>query len=207
MKSLLIFGDSWPFGAELSQDELTYGDLLAAQRSLTLYNFSQPSTSIPHLLLQFRAAIAQGHCNTQAVFFLTGVDRDLVWHQGRTRELNPTHPEDVDWYAKYNSPELSEYRVNTTLIALQSLCRKYNIDDYYIWGWDSVLLWSEVDSAKIYKDCIADVFLEGAILPSAVSKINYLKNSQNRFIWPNSGHPNQLGHQRIADLLHHWICT
>lgn len=205
--SLLIFGDSWPFGAELKQNELAYGELLSVRLDQPLCNFSQPSTSIPHLLLQLRTALDQAHSDCTAVFFLTGVDRDLVWHHGRTRELNPTRLEDVDWYAKYNSPELTAYRVNTTLIALQTMCAKRNIRDYYVWGWDQVGLWPEVDTARIFKQTVADVFLEGIPVPRGISKIMHLKNSKNQYIWPNSGHPNQLGHQRIADLLQEWICT
>ena len=206
MTPLLIFGDSWPYGAELKQNELAYGDLIAAHLGQTCCNFSQPSTSIPHLLLQLRTAIDQGHGDCTAVFFLTGVDRDLVWYYGNTRELNPTQPSDVDWYAKYNSPELTAYRVNTTLIALQAMCAKYNIRDYYIWGWDQVDLWPEVDTDRMHQQTVADVFLEDKNVPQS-SKIMHLKNSRNQYIWPNLGHPNQLGHQRIADLLQEWICT
>jgi len=93
------------------------------------------------------------------------------------------------------------------LIALQAICAKYNIRDYYVWGWDQIGLWSEVDPDRIYKQTVADVFLEGETVALGGSKIMHLKNSQNKFIWPNSGHPNQLGHQRIADLLQEWICT
>ena len=207
MTPLLIFGDSWPFGAELKRNELAYGDLIAAHLGHTCCNFSQPSTSIPHLLLQLRTALDQGHSDCTAVFFLTGVDRDLVWHHGSTRELNPTNPSDVDWYTKYNSPDLTAYRVNTTLIALQAMCAKRNIRDYYIWGWNSVDLWSQVDTDRIYKQTVADVFLGSKIPAPGVSKIAHLKNSRNPYIWPNLEHPNQLGHQRIADLLQEWICT
>jgi len=205
MKSLLIFGDSWPYGAELNQNELAYGELMAALLGQTCCNFSQPSTSIPHLLLQLRSALDQGHSDCTAMFFLTGVDRDLVWNHGRTRELNPASPGDADWYTKYNSPELSAYRVNTTLFALQALCAKYNIHDYYVWGWDRVDLWPEIDQTKIYKDTIADVFLEGAEVLNGASQVVHLKNSKNQFVWPNLGHPNQLGHQKIADILTEWI--
>ena len=204
---MLIFGDSWPYGAELAPDEHPYGILLSNQLGKESFTFAQPSSSIPHLVLQLRLAIAQGFCNTQAIFFLTGVDRDLIWSSNVPKELNPTSPADIDWYVKYNSQALTTYRVNTTLIALQSMCAKYNIEDYYIWGWDKVDLWAEVDQNRIYKDTVADVFLQGANVPTGTTKIMYLKNSKNCFVWPNAGHPNQLGHQRIADLLREWICT
>jgi len=208
MATLFVFGDSWPYGSELQPGEYPYGQLLYQRVGCNdVKSFAEASTSIPHLILQLRSAIAQGANDTKAIFFLTGVDRDLVWEEHCTRELNPSSSGDADWYAKYNSPELTNYRINTTLMALQSMCAKHNIEDYYIWGWDRVELWPEVDQTKIYKDTIADVFLEGAEIPNGTSKIMHLKNSKNRFVWPNMGHPNQLGHQRIADILAEWICT
>jgi hypothetical protein len=208
MSTLLIFGDSWPYGSELTPDEQPYGNLLYQRVGCdNVKLFAQPSTSIPHLILQLRNAIAQGISGTKAVFFLTGIDRDLVWEEHCTRELSPTNPDNIDWYAKYNSPELSQYRVNVTLIALQSMCAKYSIDDYYVWGWDRVDLWPEVDTTKFYANTVADEFLGQADVPHTFSKINHLKNSKNQYIWPNLGHPNQLGHQRIADMLAEWICT
>lgn len=204
---LLIFGDSWPYGSELQPNELPYGQLLANKTGHDVLSFARPSTSIPHLVLQLKSAMAIEFDTATAVFFLTGVDRDLTWVDGTPKELHPTCHDDVDWYLKYSSPELSSYRVNTTLIALQSMCAKRNILDYYIWGWDQVELWPEVDASRIYNQTMADVFLEGADIPPRTNKIMHLKNSKNQYIWPNQGHPNQLGHHRIASLLQDWICT
>jgi lysophospholipase L1-like esterase len=208
MSTLLIFGDSWPHGSELTDTQKPYGDLLYKQIGCTdVITFAEPSTSIPHLILQLNRALSQGLNNCKAVFFLSGVDRDVVWEGDTIRCLSPAAPTDADWYVKYNSPKLSEYRVNVTLIALQLLCAKHNIEDYYIWGWDTVDLWPDINLEKIYPRTIADEFLEGADIPPLMAKIMYLKNSRNPYIWPNMGHPNQLGHQRIADILTEWICT
>ena len=206
MSPLLIFGDSWPQGSELTSDQKPYGDLLYKQIGCTeVITFAEPSASIPHLILQLNQALTQGYNNCKAVFFLSGVDRDLVWEDNTVRCLSPSAPTDVDWYAKYNSPKLSEYRVNVTLVALQLLCAKHNIDDYYIWGWDTVDLWPDVSRDRIYPKTMADEFLEGADVPRSMAKIMYLKNFRNQYIWPNHGHPNQLGHQKIADILADWI--
>ena len=208
MSTLLIFGDSWPQGSELTGTQKPYGDLLYKQIGCTdVITFAEPSTSIPHLILQLNQALAQGFSNCKAVFFLSGVDRDLMWEDHTVRCISPAVPADVDWYVKYNSPELSQYRVNVTLIALQLLCAKHNIEDYYIWGWDTVDLWPEVNLKKIYPNTMADEFLGMVDTPPATTKIIYLTNSSNPYIWPNQGHPNQLGHQKIADILTKWMST
>ena len=208
MSTLLIFGDSWPQGSELTGTQKPYGDLLYKQIGCTdVITFAEPSASIPHLILQLNQALAQGLSNCKAVFFLSGVDRDLMWEDNTVRCISPAVPADVDWYAKYNSPKLSEYRVNVTVIALQLLCAKHCIEDYYIWGWDTVDLWPEVNLKKIYPNTMADEFLGMADTPPATTKIIYLKNSCNPYIWPNQGQPNQLGHHKIADILTKWMST
>ena len=210
MPSLLIFGDSWPSGQELSPNEKPYGDLLYSRIGCdSVKTFSKPATSIPHLILQLNAALEQLKqeiVGSKAVFFLTGVDRELIWVDSKPKELCPSAPQDVQWYTHYNSPELTQYRINVTLVALQSICKKYNIDDYYIWGWDTVELWSSVDTSKFYPNTVADEFVSNIALPADTNKLFYISNTKNPYIWPKMCHPNQHGHQLIADILEKWIC-
>jgi hypothetical protein len=220
MSALLIFGDSWPSGQELVPGEQPYGELLYSRIGCDcVKTFSVPATSIPHLVLQLNSALEQDVAGSKAVFFLTGVDRELIWVDNRPTELCPSAPTDVQWYANYNSPELTQYRINTTLIALQAMCKKYNIEDYYIWGWDTVELWPSVDTSKFYHTTIADEFISDTTLPEDIrhlwpkdtnkitNKLTYISNTKNPYIWPKMCHPNQLGHQLIADVLATWICT
>lgn len=217
MKYLFGFGDSWPQGSELNPEDKTFIELLANDKSLAFKNFSLPSTSIPHLIIQFYRAMhyAQSlNIDTSkilGIFFLTSPDRDLIWKnsdQNVEMHLNPTHPEDKFWYKEIHTAQLVSYRVNTTMVALQSLCKFYNITDRYVWGWDTVDLWKEIDQSKVYHTPIVDYFLDeqsGLEKSPDVSIIEYLYTSKNRYIWPNSGHPNQLGHEKIAEILAHWI--
>jgi hypothetical protein len=211
MPALLIFGDSWPSGEELVPGEQPYGELLYSRIGCDCIKpFSVPATSIPHLVLQLNSALEQDVAGSKAVFFLTGVDRDLIWVNNKPKELCPSVSDDAQWYATYNSPELTQYRINTTLIALQSICKKYDIEDYYIWGWDTVELWPSVDSSKFYHNTIADEFISNTKLPAALPanfhKFSYISNN-TPYIRPKMCHPNQLGHQLIADILAKWICT
>ena len=205
MKKLLFFGDSWPHGDGLENGKQPFPSLVAEKLNCASHNYSQSSSSIAHLVHQLRYAvhhskttgklsytINDGTCN--AIFFLTSPLRDLVFTNGKCKELHPHNPQDLDWYAKYSSDELHTYRTNTTILALQSLCDFYRIQSYYIWGWDKVDLWPEIDQTNFFHCCAAELFTD------CYTNFLDLKNSNNKYL-DISGHPNQMGHQLIADNL------
>jgi len=221
--NLIVCGDSWSWGAELRADEQNFGQLLAHKLSANLYNKSVEASSIPHLIIQLRKAIRECDLTkpTKALFFLTSSDRDLIWSDVLPKGtgfmphrpppyplheeifLNPNDPLHEHWYKTYHSNELCNFRCNTSLITLQSICRHYNIQDYYIWGWSTFTLWAEVDKSKFYDNArtrVFDFFTDDRALHP-----NPKFNASCKYIWPNGGHPNQLGHQHIADMLYPWI--
>lgn len=223
IQKLLIFGDSWPQGSELRSNQTPFGELLARALGVPVMNFSLPSTSIPHLLLQLRQCIGGTDrqkifeiSGSDAVFFLTSPDRDLMWSQNGVKELhvNPMHPDDFDvrWYSQFHTPQLAEFRVNTTLLALQYVCACHGIRDHYIWGWERINLWDEINLNKFWrggKSTILDLFAENDPIKFNGYLNDYANNKANRFIYPNSGHPNQRGHHLIAKELQSWLqpCT
>lgn len=201
MNKLFVFGDSWPQGSELKPGEKTFGEIVANNLGFDFDNRAQPSTSIPHLILQLKEVIDNANFldmykdQSFFLFFLSSPLRDLYWHNGKTMELEPAHPEDADWYVKFHSQELAEYRVNTSLLALQHLITIYKIPSFFVWGWEKVDLWKEVDTSHFYPISCAEMFTDN------YTTFQKLQESKNRYIWPNFGHPNQLGHQLIADNL------
>jgi hypothetical protein len=221
MKNLLIFGDSWPQGSELKPNQRPFGDLLASKLNIPMMNWSAASTSIPHLILQLRDAVTPGaqqrlkkfdHGGSDAIFFLTSPERDVIWKHGLDKELhiNPNHPTDFDvrWYSEFWTPELSSFRVNTTLLALQKLCEIHGIRDHYIWGWDPIELWPDLDVTKFWKhgkSSVLDLFLENDTISCNGTLMDYIANKENKFVYPNGGHPNQRGHQLIANELEAWL--
>lgn len=221
--NLIVCGDSWSAGAELRDHEQNFGQLLACRLNATLYNQSIDASSIPHLIIQLRTAIQQ--CDlaqpTKALFFLTSPDRDLIWSDILPRGtgfskthppphskmeeilLNPNDPLHEHWYRKYYSHELANFRCNSSILALQTICRYHNIQDYYIWGWSRFKLWPEVDQTKFYNNGATRVFDFFTNDPDTSPGPEF--NALCEYIWPNGGHPNQLGHQLIADQLCAWI--
>lgn len=224
IEKLLIFGDSWPQGSELRHNQRPFGEVLASQLSVPCWNHSRPSTSIPHLILQLNGVTDPSRSwykfeikNSDAIFFLTSPDRDLIWDQTGYKELYlaPNHVEDnlaVQWYTKFHTPQLAEFRVNSTLLALQKLCEIHQIRDHYIWGWNRVDLWPEIDQTKFWRSgrsTVLDLFAENDAIQFNGLLHDYCNNRENRFVYPNGGHPNQRGHQLIADALRDWLapCT
>jgi len=195
-------------GAELDNDELPFAAVLARQLNAGYIHVAEDASSIPHLVLQLKTAIDKiPKDNTQpvlATFLLTSLDRDLMWSTTTPKgtgfmESNPppyNAPELVylnghdplhrDWFLEYHSEELSSYRTNTTILALQQMCRFHNIQDHWAWAWtmeNSVQLWPEVDTSRFY--------LNGK---SSMKDSEFDSVKVNRRI----GHPDQQQHNLMA---------
>lgn len=208
-KMLLSFGDSWPFGAELPQGCLTYGDQLAYDRHLPHKNFSRPATSIENLVLQLQQAIETIDVrDTIAVFTLTSPTRSMwVDPDGRIIELHVRNEDLISkTYFKYIwSQDLDHYKVNVTILALQRICQQYGIDDYYVSGFSPIKAnFPGINQNKIYPNTLTDL-LKCQIPVNIVNNMDFSIDKQNPFIWPNECHPNQAGHTEIANKLGIWI--
>jgi lysophospholipase L1-like esterase len=216
-KLLLSFGDSWAYGAELpdvDREQLNFTGQLADLLQIDqIKNFSEVGSSISHLQIQLRNAIANcqhqiSQCTTTAVFFLTGQERFLFFdHRGDFANLTASgyiaRPLQYDlrsqfdsiynfYYKNIHSTAADVITLNTNLLALQAICQHYNIQDYYISGWEKLDLWPEVNTARIYahgqQHCGDFLNLD-----------NHLKNDQ--YIVPGGTHPNAAGHRLIAQAL------
>lgn len=205
--SLLIFGDSWAYGAELDpelREQQCFGGQLGRLLKVDrVWNFAETGSSISHLHLQLDAALSSiqifPSVRYTAVFFLTGQQRFLAFDpdnefynlipagasirpvQHRHRTLIETVN---DFYYKHiQSDRADRVTLNTNLIALQARCRYHGIQDYYISGWQHLDLWPEVDQTRIYPQHCIDIFGTGA------------------YFAPNESHPNSNGHRLIAEHL------
>ena len=225
-KSLIVFGDSWVRGSELRENEKSFGQLVAERLSLNYSNYAQPASSITHLVVQLKDFLKKlTDCNENpnewiAIFFLTGKERHLSWLNndwtfhtpsgGYANRGRPTGQEAHEltklYYKYFFSDQQTDLHTNTALITLQSICQKHNIQDFYIQGWQQFDLWAEVDHSRVYKDgkiSCAD-FFNLKVYPG-----NHTINIDNKnpYIYPNKSHPNQQGHQLIADRLVEWIAS
>lgn len=215
--TLLTFGDSWPQGVELEPHVPRYGEVL--QKLLQIdkfYNYGQGGTSNEHMILQFQHYVNNHHQagdRAIAVFFLTNPHRTAYFPvdagfnvYGLERQNWNQEAREVfikNWLHFY-SDDVAMMRSSLAVVALQQWCKLHNIDDYYFSGWVKYTNWLPmVDLDKIWaqgQETAGDWF--GA----AGHNGEHLTDVENNpYIQPNFAHPNQLGHELIANKLAHWI--
>jgi len=201
---LVTFGDSWPYGAELKSHEKTYGKVLSENLQCKFLNKAIGGSCIDSMVLQLKDFLAESYNpNTKicALFFITSLHRALLFNP-QTNEPRSIYPmenhEDstIRNYFKYvHCSELHKFRANVAILALQKICKEYNIDDRYLIGWvDPALDYPGIDKQKIFPQSAVEIL--GASADHECST-----NYQHRYFYPNTDHPNEAGHKVIAD----WI--
>ena len=206
MSRLVVFGDSWPYGAELKAGEKTFGELLHEKLGTDSFvNCSQEGTSIDHLVVQLKQYMSQADVGTDiAVFFISNPIRYMIHKKGNWDTIRPTGDKSMNtrfYYEYLQSDELDNHRANTCILALQNMCRYSTtiVKDIYLEGW-SAIDWS-------YPSINKQKFLPKSALQMFEANMNnqtneLVKNQRNPFIYPNKYHPNQKGHTLIAEELY-----
>jgi len=206
MKRLVVFGDSWPYGAELKAGEKTFGELLHEKLGTDSFvNCSQEGTSIDHLIVQLKQYMSKADVGTDiAVFFISNPIRYMIHKEGNWDTIRPTGDKSMNtrfYYEYLQSDELDNHRANTSILALQAMCRYSTtiIKDIYLEGW-SAIDWS-------YPSINKQKFLPKSALQMFEANMNkqtneLVKNQRNPFIYPNKYHPTQKGHTLIAEELY-----
>lgn len=209
MTRLLVFGDSWPYGAELQAGEKTFGEILHEKLGTDSFiNCSQEGTSIDHLVLQLKKYLSQPKSSTDiAVFFITNPIRYMMHKEGHFQTIRPTGDKGEQtkfYYQHLQSDELDHHRANTCVLSLQTMCRFSTtiIQDIYLEGWTNIdWNYPGIDNKKFMPQSALEMF--EAHTNTQTNELT--KNQNNPFIYPNKYHPNQKGHQLIADELYNFI--
>ena len=218
---LIMFGDSWAQGSGLSAEEKTFGELVSNKLGFDYFsNYAEPASCIAHLIVKLKnflkrnSEIGEDSSKFIAIFFLTAqgramnnIDGDWIFYNaGGGFSSSGKHKDTADltneYYWKYfYNREQSQIIANSNIIALQSVCQQHGIQDFYIAGWQQFDLWAEVDHSRVYKN--------GKISCADFFNLKKCPNVDNKnpYIYPNTGHPNQQGHQLIADRLVEWITS
>lgn len=223
---LLIFGDSWAYGAELpweEKDQLTYGAQLGKLLAVdSVESFALAGSSISHMIVQFYECfnkfyteITTKSTKFTAVFFLTAKQRYMMKFDDQWAFFTPLGASFVPgrsdelarqnhFYFKYiYDDEHCDLMFNNDLIVLQSLCRQFDIDDYYIAGWQDFKFNPGVNIDRIYKH--GKVTCAELVEMQKNSSDTFDPDPNNPYLYPNQSHPNALGHQKIAQHLYEWI--
>lgn len=211
MDYFVNFGDSWAAGHWLENPkQQAYIRLLSQQFDIPVLDFSAGSTSIQHLLIQFQDFIDTRYYpehRYHAIFLLTAKARTFLYKDGTndimhcSPQLAGTHNQSIGYYRAYTDP-LGTFNVNTSLLALQRLCSLYKINDYYVFGWETVPLWKSVDAGKFYSH--GEFAITQEFYPEHMHQpLQALIDSKNACVWTpeHSGHPTELGHEKIADAI------
>lgn len=207
MKTLAVFGDSWPAGAELKKEELPFGDILHEMLGTEKYfNMSKEGTAIDSLVIQLNEFIKlKDHNDCVCIFFLTNPTRQLYWNENKFSVLRPTGDKNQltkFYFSHLQSDQLDVHKSNMTMLALQRMCQKHNFTDYYLEGWTKIdWIYSGIDKDKIIKQNAIEML--GAELNHKTTELYKYQN--NEFIYPNKYHPNQKGHEIIAEKLYNYI--
>lgn len=204
-KVLVTLGDSWPEGAELGSG-LRYGEILRDRMNYDeFYNYGSGGASNEDMLYQLQQYITHHHApdkKVTAIFFLTNPARTA--HFPRFMSWANSDQQMKEVYLHFHRKEHEIMRSSATVSALQLWCSNLGFDDYYFSGWVRYPNWLPgVNVAKIWSrgtETVADWF--GASSHNG----EHLTNVEtNPYIRPNFAHPNQLGHNLIADQLQRWI--
>lgn len=202
---LITLGDSWPEGAELGAG-LRYGEILKHKlQADEFYNYGSGGASNEDMLYQLQDFL-QTHWHhqlcTTAVFLLTNPARSAHWPRFMHWDWN--NPQIKNFMLHFHRSEHEVLRSSATVTALQTWCRKHSIQDYYFSGWVRYNKWLPgVDLDRIWaagQETAADWF--GASDHNGEHLVNV---DTNPYITPNVAHPNQRGHDLIADKLGSWI--
>jgi lysophospholipase L1-like esterase len=204
---LLTLGDSWPEGAELNFGDKRYGELIQDVLGYDkFYNYGSAGASNEDMMYQLQRYIAESHepgNQVTAVFFLTNPARTAHFPRFFSWEADlNTKMKEV--YLHFYRKEHEVIRSSSTVSALQAWCANLGFDDYYFSGWVRYPVWLPgTNTNKIWahgNETAADWF--GA---SKHNGEHLLDVKDNRYIHPNFAHPNQSGHELIANKLTGWI--
>jgi hypothetical protein len=202
---LIGFGDSWAHGSGLDlSKEKTYLQLAAEQLSVNFINCAEASSSIQHLVYQLNDFISTKYDAEKkyiAVFFVTARERTFFVDpdQNKIIHSSPCKTDFVEQercYYQHYTDQYQDFVINISIAAIEHLCSVYNINHCYIPGWQAVDFWPSIDCKKFLFDNKHPV----TKLFGQTTNFTDLMNSECSLL-DHTGHPNQLGHQVIADAL------
>jgi len=230
---LLTFGDSWPYGAQLTDKSATFPKLIARQLDMDLVDLSRNATSIDHVVMAFfdflENAYTDGNQYT-ALFCLTDISRNIAWRpsvalpardqlwvqDSTTLELQVGNTVDElsgVYFKHLHSSRLEIFDYHKNIVLLKLLCAKYNINDFYAHNfYDPALEISIVDKDKFYPETLTQAldckpykeFLPVQTTPEEKEESRRARLLSNELIG-HGGHPTVAGHQVLADKLSKWI--
>jgi hypothetical protein len=221
-KLLVAFGDSWTFGSELDKPQQdAWPQLVANKIGAGLVNLGTPASSIGHLTVQLFNFLDQypNYKDYQTIFMvgLTAQSRYLSYSNAsdefvnitpdavyRTGDIRPTgqSPEDIGHllgvkelhYKLVDHKNYSKFLATQVVFLFQQFTNHNNIDAIFFSYFDQLNLDQYfIDKHTILPETITKLISGQDYAVPAIRDNFYFKHKLF--------HPNEHGHQAIADLL------
>lgn len=211
MNDLLVFGDSFPAGAELDNLDDRFPVLVANQLQRKLVDFSQGATSNDHMVFNLMSYLKSNVPSNDcvALFCLTDPSRTLCFDGENFNEITPHDDSTVSKaYFKYvYSNKLEKFNWEKNVGYLEYACRLHNIRAFFINNWKHPYdLGSIVTNS--YNQSICELL--GSDLREWDGRMGVnpfdieISKSSNKY-FSGKYHPNALGHKLIAKHIVEWI--
>ena len=202
MKKLLVFGDSWPAGAELSNPSAdAFPIILAKKLNLICENRSKSATSIDHAVLEF---LKSDLTNAVVLFCVTGYSRSMYFDRGTVWEVHPSNAELEWYYTKMYSDELGQLNRLKNCLLIQEICINRGIPVYFVSNWDTVPTHTLLDSKLWAQQTLIQTICKKPYKVTG-STVDWLSIDRSDRINMTNNHPNAAGHHLIAEELYKWI--
>jgi lysophospholipase L1-like esterase len=207
MKQLVVFGDSWPAGSELTNpSEHCFPSVLGELLKIQIDNQSQSGTSVDQALLRL---LNYNLVDCGVLFCFTSYARYIRFDNSQDFEVHPNNKDlaSLNYYTQFYSDELGKFNFLKNILIVQGVCKSLNIPIYCVTNWNTVPDHKLIDSNTFYKKSLFEILGMTNVTTESAKEYDFrlqmLRNKQ--YIYPNSSHPNIDGHKLIAQELALWI--
>lgn len=202
MKKLLVFGDSWPWGADLKNPESdAFPILLANKLNLECVNLSRRATSIDHAVDAF---LKTNLTDSVVLFCVTGYSRSMYFNGEYVCEIHPKD-KDMEWYyTRVYSDELGQLNRLKNCLLIQEICNNEGIPVYFVSNWDQIPSHKLLDPTRWSPKTLIQMI--GANNYNLDGHVDWKKVGRKNMV-DSSSHPDETGHKLIAEELHKWISS
>ena len=207
MKKLVVFGDSWPAGAELTDpSQYCFPTLIGNVLGLVIDNQSQPATSADQAVLRF---LNYDLTDCGVLFCFTSYARYVMFEEEQEFEIHPRNKDlaSLNYYTQIYSDKLGKFNFLKNILVVQGVCKSSNIPVYCVTNWNDVPEHSSIDPTIFYKKSLFEMLGMINVTTESGNNSNFGQQifSNKQYIRPNIGHPNIAGHKLIAEELASWI--
>jgi hypothetical protein len=223
-QTLLVFGASWPAGAELQDTNLAFPFIVGRKMSMDVKNFTLPGSSNDYMVYGFFDFLKnefKSDGSYVALFCLTPPARHLFWDpvSNKPMHLSNGDPRHKLFFKHFHSATHDIFSMQKNISVLELLCRHHHIKSYFITEMQSDYQCGCPVEINLYPKSLAGILGLDAEdcpkdnpLPDFDSSdgpypvFSYMvKMYGEKYIYPNIFHPNYEGHELIADKLVNWI--